>query len=387
MKPKTLRSEQRMALQKLSNGKILHGGVGSGKSFVAIEYYWQNERPRRLIIITTAKKRDSLDWEREAGNYGIGKEVSTAGLLTVDSWNNIGRYTDVQDAFFVFDEQRLVGSGAWSKHFIKISKSNRWILLTATPGDTWMDYVPVFVANGFYKNRTEFKRNHVVYNTYSRYPKVDRYIGVDRLNRHRRELLVEMRVVRHTTRHSHIVHVDFDKEMMDAVCKDRWNVYEDRPLKDAGELYRVSRRVTNSHPSRMNAIWRLRSLHPKLLIFYNFNFELDILRSLSDDVLTHEWNGHKHESLPEGDEWCYLVQYTAGAEGWNCITTNQTAMYSLPSSFRNWEQSFGRTDRLDTPFVDLDYHILRSKSITDYRNWKALMEKRNFNALDMADLL
>jgi hypothetical protein len=383
---KELRAEQKLALQKLSNGKILKGGVGSGKTVVAMEYYWANERPKPLYIITTAKKRSTLDWEKEAAAYGISKEHSLAGLLTVDSWNSIKRYADVKDAFFIFDEQRAIGAGTWARTFIKIAKQNNWIILSATPGDTWMDYVPAFVANGFYKNRTEFKREHVIYNSYSRYPKIDRYVGIDRLQRHRRDLLVEMRVVRHTTRHSHIIPVEYDKEMMDAVCKDRWNVYEDRPLKDAGELFRVSRRVTNSHPSRMNEIWRLRNQHQKLLIFYNFNFELDILRSLSEDVLTHEWNGHKHESLPEGDEWCYLVQYTAGAEGWNCITTNQTTMYSLPDSYRNWEQSFGRTDRLDTPFFDLHYNILRSNSITDFRNWKALMEKRNFNMSDMSDL-
>lgn len=383
---KELRPHQRKALTELSNGKILKGGVGSGKTLVAMEYYWRNEKPKDLYVITTAKKRDSLDWEEEASNYGIGKDVSRAGKLVVDSWNNIGRYVEVKGAFFIFDEQRLVGAGAWSKSFIKIARKNSWILLTATPGDTWMDYVPVFVANDFYKNRTAFKREHCVYNTYSKFPKIDRYIGVDKLNRHRRDLLVEMRMVRHTKRHSHIIPVEYDKELMDRVCKDRWNVYEERPLKDAGELYHVSKRVTNSHESRMREIWRLRSQHPRLLIFYNYNYELEALRTLSDDVLTHEWNGHKHESLPVGDEWIYLVQYTAGAEGWNCITTNQTVFYSLPASFRNWEQSFGRTDRLDTPYFDLHYQILRSNSLTDHRNWKALMEKRNFNMTDMSDL-
>jgi hypothetical protein len=380
-----LRPHQVKAVNNLANGKILCGGVGSGKTLTSIEYYVQKESPRPLFIITTAKKRDSLDWEKEAASYGIGKEESLHGLLTVDSWNNIGRYTDVVDGFFIFDEQRLVGSGAWSKAFLKVARSNRWILLSATPGDTWMDFVPVFIANGFYKNRTEFKRNHVVYAPYTKFPKIDRFINTGILNRHRNQLLVTMKYKKHTTRHTHIIPVEFDKEMNDRVWNDRWNVYEDRPLRDAAERFAVTRRVSNSNPSRLTEIWKLRSEHKRMIIFYSYNYELEILRNLADDVLVAEWNGHKHEPVPTSDEWIYLVQYTAGAEGWNCITTDTTVLYSLPRSHKQFVQSFGRTDRLDTLYTDLHYYILRSNSMVDQRNWKALMEQRDFNMSDMSD--
>lgn len=383
-----LYQHQKDALKKLDNGKILWGGVGTGKSLTAMAYYMEKEAPKDVYIITTAKKRDSLDWEGDAAVYGIGKErdATVAGVLRVDSWNNIGKYIGVKDAFFVFDEQRLVGSGAWAKSFIKIAKHNRWILLSATPGDTWLDYIPVFVANGFYKNRTEFKHEHVVYNTYSKFPKVDRYIGVGRLVKLRNSILVEMPYLRHTTRHSKDVLVQHDETLLQRVVKDRWHVYENRPLRDVAEMFIVMRKVVNSDYSRIDALSKIIQSHRRVIVFYNFDYELEILRKLvsstimpSQPVFIAEWNGHKHEEIPDTDRWVYLVQYVAGAEGWNCITTNATVFYSLTYSYKNFHQAYGRIDRLNTPYNDLFYYVLRSNSVIDRAILKSLRNKKNFN--------
>lgn len=334
-----------------------------------------------MYVITTAKKRDSLDWEQEFSNVGVtrGESDSRRGSLTVDSWNNIGKYKDVTGAFFVFDEQRLVGSGQWSKSFLQIAKNNHWILLSATPGDTWMDYIPVFVANGFYRNRTEFKREHVVYNTFSKFPKVDRYVNVGRLLRLRSSILVEMPYVRHTVRETTDVWCDYDKVALHKVLTDRWHVYEDRPLRDVAELFLVMRKVVNSDRSRIEAIETLLDCQPKLIVFYNFDYELEILRGLADRYPVAEWNGHKHEAVPQGDSWVYLVQYTAGAEGWNCTTTDSMVFYSQTYSYRQFHQAQGRIDRLNTPYWYLKYWILISKSPIDLAIRKALNSKKNFN--------
>lgn len=371
---------QKQAVDKLDNGKILWGGVGTGKSLTAIAYYMKREAPRDIFVITTAKKRDSLDWEREAVKYGIGKQedATTQGVLTVDSWNNIGKYTDCTDAFFIFDEQRLVGSGAWSKAFIKIAKRNRWILLTATPGDTWLDYIPVFVANGFYKNRTEFKRNHVVYSSYTKFPKVERYLETGKLVRLRNSLLVHMPYQRHTVRHNHILDVEFDRESFDKVVKKRWNVFTERPIRDIAELFITMRKVVNSDPSRLQAVKDLMEEHPRMIIFYNFDYELEILRTLTGATVA-EWNGHKHEPIPDTDRWVYLVQYTAGSEGWNCVETNVVIFWSLTYSYKQWHQAFGRIDRLNTPFTNLHYYILMSNSLIDKAVMRSLKDKKSFN--------
>ena len=376
-----LKAHQKKALKELSNGKILWGGVGSGKSAVAVAYYMANEQPKDIYVITTAKKRDSLDWSKEFAQHAVGwhADATVAGILTVDSWNNLSKYAEVEDAFFIFDEQRLEGSGTWVKAFLKIAKANNWIMLSATPGDTWLDYIPVFVANGFYRNRTEFKREHVVYAPFTKFPKVQRYLGTSRLNKLRNQILVHMPYDKLTVRHTVTRYVEYNEELIRSVIKNRWHIYQNRPIRDVAELFALMRRIVNTDPSRMTEIRELLTMHPKMVVFYNFNYELERLRALQDVTTVSEWNGHKHELIPETDSWAYLVQYVAGSEAWECTETDTITFYSLTYSYKLWEQSHGRIDRLNTPFTDLFYYILRSKSVTDAAVWQSLKAKKNFN--------
>jgi hypothetical protein len=383
----SLRPHQQEALRQLKNGNILWGGVGSGKTRVALAYYVQEQEaqmncdgPQKLIVITTAKKRDTLDWETEAAKFTISTEMESSwyGPMVVDSWNNLHKYVGTTDAFFIFDEQRLVGSGEWVRSFLKIAKENDWIMLTATPGDTWLDYIPVFVANGFYKNRTQFKREHVIYNSFSKFPKVDRYVDVARLVKFRHKILVRMPYEKETTRHPVNAWTDYDKELMRRVEVDLWHPFKDRPLRDVGEKFYVMRQVVNSDPSKLDRLGGLLEKHRKLIVFYNFNYELAMLRSMKDQVGYAEWNGHKHQEIPKEDKWVYAVQYAAGAEGWNCVETDTIVFWSLTYSYKLWEQAHGRIDRLNTPYFDLWYYTMRSKARIDEAIWRALSEKRSF---------
>lgn len=381
----TLYPHQELAVKNLSSGKILWGGVGTGKSRTAASYYMKIEAPlgRDVYVITTAKKRDSLDWESEFIKFGVGKERGPSnGKLTVDSWNNIAKYKNVRGAFFIFDEQRLVGSGAWTKAFEFIAKEqnkNTWILLSATPGDTWLDYMSVFIANGFYKNRTDFRDQHVIYATWSKFPKVEGYRNTRKLEKYREQLLVHMPYDRHTTRITQNIPVLYDEEMLWKVVKERWNPYLDRPIQSLPELFYTMRKVVYSHPSRLASVRILMQDHPRLIVFYNFNYELEALRTLAGDVTVAEWNGHKHEEIPDADRWVYLVQYTAGAEGWNCTTTDAMIFYSLTYSYKQWHQAHGRNDRLNTPFSLLHYYVFLSDAVIDMGVMSSLKAKHSFN--------
>lgn len=381
MRSLELYPHQEDAVGKMHNGCILWGGVGVGKSLAAVVYYVRNEAPKDIYVITTAKKRDSLDWEKEFIRARVGAEGvgHLHGVLKVDSWNNIAKYKDVRDAFFIFDEQRLVGSGVWVKSFLHITKSNNWVLLSATPGDSWMDYIPVFVANGFYKNRTEFKRRHCVYNSYSKFPKVERYLDQGHLIKLRNQVLVEMPYKRHTTREVHYVDVEFDCELYERSVKTRWNPYTEEPMKDVAELFRVLRKIVNSDQSRLLTVRSLLETHPRLIVFYNFDYELAMLRELAEDAPLAEWNGHKHEEIPDTERWVYLVQYAAGAEGWNCTSTDAMVFYSLTYSYKHFHQAMGRIDRLNTLSNLLSYHVLLSKSSIDQGILRALKGKQDFN--------
>lgn len=372
---------QKKAVKELGNGKILYGGTGTGKGYAVLGYYVEHESPRDIYVITTAKKRDTLDWHHEAASFGISTHVESSlhGTIKVDSWNNIGEYIDIKDAFFIFDEQRLVGSGAWVKSFQKIAKHNRWVLLSGTPGDTWMDYAPVFIANNFYKNMTDFKMKHVIYEPFTKFPKIRGYLNQTKLEMLRNDILVEMPFIRKTKRYINWTEVNYDKDLIKKIYTDRWNFYEDKPVKDAAEMGRLMRKVVNSDESRLLMIYQLMSSHDRMIVFYNFDYELDLLRTLSDEIDTFELNGHKKDPLPTGDRWVYLVQYIAGAEAWNCVTTNAMIFYSLTYSYKNFVQAQGRIDRLNTSYVDLFYYVLWSNSIPDRGVKGSLDKKEDFN--------
>lgn len=385
------------AVRRMKNGCILCGGVGSGKSRTALayyfmknggelgdEYYPMSDPPQDLIIITTARKRDTLEWEGECAPFLISPDRSVdlyQHRVIVDSWNNIGKYKEEQNAFFIFDEQRVVCHGEWVKSFLKITKNNDWILLSATPGDSWQDYIPVFVANGFYKNRTQFNSEHVIWDHRVKFPKVDRYINTGRLIRLRNLILVDMDFQRKTTPHHFDIFTDYNAAEYKRILRDRWNIWDERPLETGGELCYALRRLVNSDESRSRALMDILADHPKAIIFYGFDYELDILKRLPyrEGTVISEWNGHKHQPVPDSDAWVYLVQYTAGCEGWNCIKTDTVIFYSQNYSYKVMEQASGRIDRLNTPFSDLYYYHLKSHASIDVSISRALKAKRDFN--------
>lgn len=395
-----LRDYQLDAISNMKNGCILNGGVGSGKSLTSLAYYYlenggskefltggKYKKMRKnkldLYIITTARKRDTFEWEKELAQFLLDKENDK---IVVDSWNNISKYKDVKNSFFILDEQRLVGSGTWVKSFLKIAKHNKWILLSATPGDTWTDFIPVFLANGFYKNKTEFLREHAVYARYCNFPKIEKYIGTKKLLRLRDSILIDMEFDRDTVQIHTDIYVDYDKELYRKVMKERWDIWKDEPIDSASGLCYALRKIVNTHESRPEQLLKLSEIHDKIIVFYNFNYELDILKSLNypDKTVVAEWNGHKHDPVPSTKRWIYLVQYTAGAEGWNCITTDTMVFYSQNYSYKIMLQSAGRIDRMNTKYKTLNYYHLKTKSNIDLAINKALKEKKRFNETKFA---
>ena len=407
-----LRDYQIKAVNKMSNGCILNGGVGSGKSRTGLYYYFKEnggsmmpdyvpmKNPQDLYIITTAMKRDSLEWEGELANFALSTDPKINKLhgnkVVIDSWNNIKKYTDVANAFFIFDEDRVTGSGAWVKAFMQIAKNNKWIILSATPGDTWSDYIPVFLANGFYKNKTEFCREHIVYSRYTKWPQVDRYLNTGRLIRLRNRILIDMDFHRDTITHHNDIYVDYDIAKYKEAIKTRWDPYKDEPIQQAAGLCYVLRRIVNENESRVVALMEILEKTPRAIIFYNFDYERDMLLHLfsHDDSSTTnefvdyevaEWTGHAHQPVPDSDRWVYLVQYTAGCEGWNCIKTDTIIFFSQNYSYKVMAQAEGRIDRLNTPYIDLYYYHLKSRSGIDLAITKALLEKKKFNERRFAD--
>lgn len=397
-----LYSYQLDAVTRMKKGCILCGGVGSGKSRTALGYYYlQNggsyyslegsegykrmkDPPKDLYIITTARKRDTFEWETDMVPFAISVYPGVhkyKSVVVVDSWNNIKKYKDVTDAFFIFDEQRVIGKGAWVKAFLKIARGNEWVLLSATPGDTWQDYIPVFIANGFYRNRTEFEHEHVQFARYSKYPKIERYFGTKKLEGFRDSILIDMDFKRDTIANHTDISVLYNTAMYREVTRFRWDPFDNEPIRNAAALCYIWRKIVNASEDRQAKLLELYEKHPRVIIFYNFDYELDILRALpyGKDVAVAEWNGHNHELVPPTKKWVYLVQYTAGSEGWNCTATDTIIFYSQNYSYKVMVQAAGRIDRLNTPYKELYYYHLKSKAPIDLGIARALKSKKNFN--------
>ena len=396
------RPEQIQAVRQLQNGSILAGGVGSGKTLTSLAWYLTSvcnaasfkeggslakkkvKGSPTLYVITTAKKRDSLEWEEEAARLGLSTDPAcsfTGSSIVVDSWNNIGKYSDREHAVFFFDEQRASGSGRWVKEFLKITRKNTWLLLSATPGDVWMDYLPVFMAHGFFRTRTEFMEDHVIFDRFAKYPKVKRYIGEAKLQRLRRSILVEMPVERHTTRERETVYCDYDRDLYKWVVKNRMDPWTEEPLRDAGGVCRILRKVVSDNDWRSEQAKRILSSNERVILFYNYNYELDRILAVAESlgVPTAQWNGHRHDAIPGGDRWIYICQYTSAAEGWNCTSTDTVLFWSLNYSWRVTEQCEGRIDRLNTPYSRLRYYFLESDSSIDKAVRRSLSSKKVFN--------
>lgn len=389
------------AVNKMRNGCILNGGVGSGKSRTGLYYYFKEnggamlpnhipmkQKPQDLYIITTARKRDSLEWEGELANFLLStdpdRNMFYGNKIVVDSWNNIKKYVDVSGAFFIFDEDRVCGSGAWVKAFYTIAKNNNWIILSATPGDCWSDYIPVFIANGFYKNKTEFQREHIVYSRFTKWPQVDRYLNTGRLIRLRNRILVDMDFHRGTIPHHEDIYVKYDIHKYKEAIRTRWDPFKNEPIQQASGLCYVLRRIVNEDDSRIVALMEILEKTPRAIIFYNFDYERDMLLHLTcdDEYVGYEiaeWSGHAHQEVPNSERWIYLVQYTAGAEAWNCIKTDTIIFFSQNYSYKVMQQASGRIDRMNTPYRDLYYYHLKSRSGIDLAISKALAQKKKFN--------
>ena len=396
--PMKLFPHQEESLSKIKNGNIVVGGVGSGKSILTIAYYWTKilggdlhnlskpiKNSTKLYIITTAMKRNLKEWDKELLKFYLDVEHSEANPnkieIVIDSWNNVKKYKEVKDAFFIFDEDKVTGYGVWAKSFITISKHNQWVIATATPGDKWEDYIPVFIANGFFRNKTHFMEEHCLMSRFSTYPKIEKYLKTVKLAEYRDAITVTVNYKPPAELHHIYERVGYDKSEYMKVMKFRVNPFTSEPIKNISELCFTVRKINNSDNSRIFRLKRLVMEHPKVIIFYNYNYELDILKEAltSLEVPFTEWNGHLHEDILVGDRWAYLVNYSSAAEGWNCITTDTIIFYSDNYSYKIMTQAAGRINRLNTPYDHLYYYHLVSDSPIDRSIRNTLIRKKKFN--------
>lgn len=387
---------QKEALSRMFNGCVLNGTVGSGKSRTGLYFYFSEyggsidpdyvpmKNPPDLYIITTAKKKHDMEWEQEMIPFLLyspdEKNKLYKNKVVVDSWQCLHKYENVQGAYFLFDENKINGKGAWAKTFLKLTRNNEWIVLSATNGDRIEDYETLFVAEGFVRNRTDFRNQFLIYSNYTKFPKVEGYRNETRFFRLRDRILIDMDFQRHTIQHHEDVYANYDIRKYKEVMRNRWDPFKEEPIAQASSLCYVLRKIVNCDESRQIVLLELLEDHPKAIIFYNFDDELEILLNLAYQPGTEvaQYNGHKHDAIPTGKRWVYLVNYNA-AEGWNVLSTDTMIFYSQNYSYKTMIQAAGRIDRLTSPYNDLYYYHIKSRSSIDLAISRALSQKKKFN--------
>lgn len=381
---------QKDVIEKLESGSVLVGGVGSGKTLTSLVWYHDMacssmNNPKDLYVITTAKKRDSMEWELDGNKIKLtsDKALSPYGVsMTVDSWNNIDKYINIKNCVFIFDEQHITGKGPWVRAFMRIAKYNDWIVVTATPGDKWIEYMPLFIANGFYKNRMDFYTKHVVWNRFTTYPSIDKYINCDLLIQNKDRLLVKMDYESRFEKHVELLYTDYDRSTYDCIIKRRWDPFEMKPLENLSQVNYLLKKASYSHLDKTNHMLDIIKAHKKVIAFYRYNYELEELRSLRvflKNTKIAELNGMNHDPIPDTDSWLYLVQYNSGSEAWNCVVTNCMVFYSVDYSYKAMVQAAGRIDRVNSKFDELYYYVLVSRAKIDADILECLKNKKEFN--------
>ena len=186
---------------------------------------------------------------------------------------------------------------------------------------------------------------------------------------------------RHTTRVRKTIYCDYDHDLYKWVVKNRMDPWTNEPLRDAGGVCRILRKVVSDNDWRSDETLRLLASHERVIVFYNYDYELERILAVADrdGRPSAQWNGHRHDPVPRGERWIYICQYTSAAEGWNCTDTDTVLFWSLNYSWRVMEQCEGRIDRLNTPYSRLRYYFLESKSSIDEAIRRSLSLKKVFN--------
>ena len=123
-------------------------------------------------------------------------------------------------------------------------------------------------------------------------------------------------------------------------------------------------------------------------MFYNFvseKYEIE-QAAIAAKRPYFQCNGQIKNPVPTGKEWVYAVQYSSGAEAWNCPTCDTVIFYSMNYSYKTMKQAMGRIDRCNSPYTGLYYYYFVSPEFEiDQEILEALLRKEKFNEEALAN--
>lgn len=365
---KELYEFQKDAIKQLLRGKhFIISGVGSGKTAMALiwaEYKQKQTRKTKLLIVTTASKSKTGDFEREADEWApaLKKSLSSFSVL---SWHKLKTWVDAHakslgDYIVIFDEVQRGSAGVSSgmgKAFLKITGGNNtWAAFTGTPGDTWLKFYPYFTACGLVKGKTSFLANYANVQTYKGYPEIVSWRYEDKL----KEMWAKIsyapdtqKVMSELPEQTHKVFTFKRPPKYNKTIKTRYS--EDGEFLDtAGAFCAELRRQCFTKDKQEWIKDFVDGLESGCVFFYNFVKTGNMLEEIIQKALpkgARVWRiDGKHHDIPTattiGPKDMVLCQWQSGSEALNLQFLHYWVAVELCYSYSTANQARGRIRRL-----------------------------------------
>lgn len=360
---------QEQAVTNLLAGKhFIISGVGSGKTAMAV--VWAERKcletgKRKVLIVTTASKSRTGDFEQEMGEWCSLSFSNSLSSLSVLSWHKLAKWVNrnwvsLGDYVVVFDEIQRAKAGVSSgmgRAFLKITKNNPdWAGFTGTPGDTWLSFYPYFQACGLSRNKTTFLNTYASIQTYKGYPEIVAWRNEDRL----KDMWAKIsyapdteKVMSELPEQTHKVFTFKKPTSYNKILKTRYNEEGDF-LDTAGALCAELRRQCFTKDKQEWIKDFVEGLESGCVFFYNFVKTGDMLEEIMTKVLPKDakvWRiDGKHHDIPTaetiGKKDMVLCQWQSGSEALNLQFLHYWVAVELCYSYSTANQARGRIRRL-----------------------------------------
>lgn len=388
----TLRSYQQDAVEALLNGKhIVVASCGVGKGFISLEWA-RGTKKSNVLVITQASKVKSNDFVEEAKLLDE-KWYNSQSSFTVVSWNSLAKWLkehqseNFADYAIIADEiQRIKNySTGMGKSFLKIASHTKcWAGFTATPGESWIQMMPYFVACGFVKHKTDFTNKFCVTQSFKGYIEIIGYNHEEVLNKWWSGITYfpdtkEMEKQLPSETHK-VVHFKAPTGYA-KVLKTKTRLDTDEFIDTSMAMCHYLRQLCCSKEKVEWLKEFVESLDTSCVVFYTYIEEGEKIKEALKGVKIWEINGKKHD-IPTADTIgkhdVVLAQWESGSASLNLQFMNYWVSFSPCYSLTTSCQSRGRIKRIGQT-KPMFYYYLKTDHTIENDIYKALKEKRDFS--------
>lgn len=385
---------QKKVIDKADSSWLFALGTGTGKTILSIHHYLKHYNGESLLIIAPAQKVLEGGWDREVQrvanfyNIQIQYDVMSYGVLA-KKWNLYKGW------FVIFDECHYVKNptSQRGKAALNLTRiSTNFSLLSATPSSNgWADTINYMLMFNFYRNKTQFIKEHAIHETKFFGQKQIKVIA-DWKDQDKLKMLYQ----------------SISTKLSKDDCLDLPPlIFEDVYFKVSKE-YEIIRKKrvleTENGPIAYDTVMKLQhglrfyanqkdklsytemlaeSTNENIVIFYYYQQEKDdLVKVLAKNKKIYEVSG-KVNHLPSRDQWdelkntVTLVQYQAGAAGIELQYCNLVIFYTPTFSFQDYDQALGRAYRNGQTKKVTVYRYITKKSVEEHV-YRSLAEKKDF---------